>query len=68
MKLKALESDIEKTEARLGEIDAVFAEGAIWQDREAAAKLQAEQSEVKQQLDALYADWEELMELMDENA
>ena len=68
VKLKALEADIEKTESRLSEIEAVFAKGEIWQDRAAAAALQADQTEVKNALDALYADWEALMELMDENA
>ena len=68
VKLKAVEADIAKVEARLGEIDAVFAKGEIWQDRAAALTLQSEQTEVKEKLDALYADWETLMELMEEDA
>ena len=68
VKLKAVEADIAKVEARLGEIDAVFAKGEIWQDRAAALTLQGEQTEVKEKLDALYADWETLMELMEEDA
>ena len=68
VKLKAVEADIAKVEARLGEIDAVFAKGEIWQDRAAALTLQSEQTEVREKLDALYADWETLMELMEEDA
>ena len=68
VKLKAVEADIAKVEARLGEINAVFAKGEIWQDRAAALTLQSEQTEVKEKLDALYADWETLMELMEEDA
>ena len=68
VKLKAVEADIAKVETRLGEIDAVFAKGEIWQDRAAALTLQSEQTDVKEKLDALYADWETLMELMEEDA
>ena len=69
LRLRQVEKSIEDTENRLSEIDAEMADGAVWQDRVKSQALEQERKDKNAELETLYAEWEELSELVmqDEN-
>ena len=66
VRFRQLEADIDSAEGRKTEIEAAMAQGDIWLDREKAASAQGELEELKSRLETLYAEWEELAELIGE--
>jgi ATP-binding cassette, subfamily F, member 3 len=61
-RLRGVESDLLKSEKRLGDIDHQLTDPAVWEDRPRAHALTTERTAVEKRLDELYAQWETLLE------
>ncbi|HUK78710.1 MAG TPA: ATP-binding cassette domain-containing protein, partial [Thermoleophilia bacterium] len=59
---RALETDILRTEKRLGEIDERLSDPRTYDDRAAAAELAGERQRAEAALEALYGAWDEIAE------
>ena len=65
---RRLEAGIARTEAEVARLEAEMAAPGAWQDPEAGRALTESHARAKETLDALYDEWAELAELLEEKA
>ena len=66
--MRAVEAEIARTEAEVAHLEAEMAAPGAWQDPEAGRALTESHARAKETLDALYDEWAELAELLEEKA
>ena len=67
-RVRAAEAEIARTEAEVAHLEAEMAAPGAWQDPEAGRALTESHARAKETLDALYDEWAELAELLEEKA
>ena len=67
-RVRAVEAEIARTEAEVAHLEAEMAAPGAWQDPEAGRALTESHARAKETLDALYDEWAELAELLEEKA
>ena len=67
-RVRAAEAEIARTEAEVAHLEAEMAAPDAWQDPEAGRALTESHARAKETLDALYDEWAELAELLEEKA
>ena len=67
-RVRAAEAGIARTEAEVARLEAEMAAPGAWQDPEAGRALTESHARAKETLDALYDEWAELAELLEEKA
>ena len=67
-RVRAAEAEIARTEAEVARLEAEMAAPGAWQDPEAGRALTESHARAKETLDALYDEWAELAELLEEKA
>ena len=67
-RVRAVEAEIARTEAEVARLEAEMAAPGAWQDPEAGRALTESHARAKETLDALYDEWAELAELLEEKA
>ena len=67
-RVRAAEAEIARTEAEIARLEAEMAAPGAWQDPEAGRALTESHARAKETLDALYDEWAELAELLEEKA
>ena len=67
-RVRAAEAEIARTEAEVARLEAEMAAPDAWQDPEAGRALTESHARAKETLDALYDEWAELAELLEEKA
>ena len=67
-RVRAAEAEIARTEAEIARLEAEMAAPGAWQDPEAGRALTENHARAKETLDALYDEWAELAELLEEKA
>ena len=67
-RVRAAEAEITRTEAEVAHLEAEMAAPGAWQDPEAGRALTESHARAKETLDALYDEWAELAELLEEKA
>ena len=67
-RVRAAEAEIARTEAEVAHLEAEMAAPGAWQDPEAGRALTENHARAKETLDALYDEWAELAELLEEKA
>ena len=67
-RVRAAEAEIARTEAEVARLEAEMAAPGAWQDPEAGRALTESHARAKETLDALYDEWAELAELLEERA
>ncbi len=67
-RVRAAEAEIARTEAEVARLEAEIAAPGAWQDPEAGRALTESHARAKETLDALYDEWAELAELLEEKA
>lgn len=67
-RVRAAEAEIARTEAEVAHLEAEMAAPGAWQDPEAGRALTENHARAKETLDALYDEWAELAELVEEKA
>ena len=67
-RVRAAEAEIARTEAEVARLEAEMAAPGAWQDPEAGRALTESHARPKETLDALYDEWAELAELLEEKA
>ena len=67
-RVRAVEAEIARTEAEVARLEAEMAAPGAWQDPEAGRALTESHACAKETLDALYDEWAELAELLEEKA
>ena len=67
-RVRAVEAEIARTEAEVARLEAEMAAPGAWQDPEAGRALTESHARAKETLDAIYDEWAELAELLEEKA
>lgn len=67
-RVRAAEAEIARTEAEVARLEAEMAAPGAWQDPEGGRALTESHARAKETLDALYDEWAELAELLEEKA
>ncbi len=67
-RVRAAEAEIARTEAEVAHLEAEMAAPGAWQDPEAGRALTESHARAKETLDAIYDEWAELAELLEEKA
>ena len=67
-RVRAAEAEIARTEAEVARLEAEMAAPGAWQDPEAGRALTESHARAKETLDAIYDEWAELAELLEEKA
>ncbi len=67
VRLKQLETDIARAEEELGALKKRLGEGSLWLDHAKAMRTQAEHDRLSEELEAMYAAWEELAQQVGED-